>query len=59
MSNKEEDQHQKELMKEAIREWLDSRYAAVGKWTVKGILSFAVAGLMYFWAQVHGWTLPF
>jgi len=34
-----DDQHTKDLIKEAIKEWLDERYASFGKWTVFGISS--------------------
>lgn len=44
----------REAQKEAIKEWLDDMWAAVGKWTVKGILALAFAGFMYLLIVTHG-----
>ena len=48
--NKDE---QKEIIKEAITEWLDSKYAQAGKWTIHGIIASAIAFLGFFLAT-HG-----
>ena len=48
---------QKEAVKEAITEWLDVQFAAVGRFTVKGILAAALAGLAYAYLVTHGWKL--
>jgi hypothetical protein len=44
----------KAAMKEALSEWLDKQWAAVGKWTVGGLASTAIAGLAYFYSKTHG-----
>ncbi len=44
----------KAAMKEALNEWLDKQWAAVGKWTVGGLASTAIAGLAYFYSKTHG-----
>lgn len=44
----------KAAMKEALNEWLDKQWAAVGKWTVGGIISTALAGLAYAYSKTHG-----
>lgn len=46
---------QKEIIKEAISEWLDEKYAEFGKWTIHGLLATAIAALGYF-AAAHGWV---
>lgn len=46
---------QKAIVKEAITEWLDVKFAMVGKWTVSGILAVALAGLFYAYISTHGW----
>lgn len=43
----------KQALKEGIREWLDDAFAEFGKWTLKGILAAALAGLT--WLAVQGW----
>lgn len=46
-------EHQKEIIKEAITEWLDAKYAQAGKWTIHGIVASALAFLAFFLAM-HG-----
>lgn len=45
---------QKAIVKEAIHEWLDEKYATFGKWTLHGILAAAIGAGAYFLAG-HGW----
>lgn len=44
---------QKAIMKEALQEWLDRQFALVGRWTIAGLASMALAGLVYLAVQ-HG-----
>lgn len=44
---------QKAILKQALQEWLDAKYAEFGKWTIKGILAAALVALVYFLAM-HG-----
>lgn len=44
---------QKRIIKEAIREWLDEKYAAFGRWSFDGILAAALGALGYYLAT-HG-----
>lgn len=46
---------QKELVKEAISEWLDKQFATLGKWTLAGICSAGLAGLAYLMLLSQGW----
>lgn len=48
---------QKEAIKEAISEWLDARFADVGRWTVKGLIAAALAGLLYAYLITKGFKL--
>lgn len=52
MDDLERDEH-KEIVKEAIREWLDEKYATFGKWTLHGVLASALAWVAYF-LLTHG-----
>jgi hypothetical protein len=44
----------KEIFKDALTEWLDSKWADVGKWSVRGISAMAVAGIIYLFARAKG-----
>lgn len=44
---------QKEIVKEAIREWLDEKYTDFGKWTLHGLMAACLGALAYFLA-IHG-----
>ena len=49
------DEEQKKIIKEALKEWLDSQFAAFGKWTFMGLLSILFAAISYAWLWEHGW----
>ncbi|TAM16079.1 MAG: hypothetical protein EPN65_15230 [Pandoraea sp.] len=49
-------EEQRALIKEALQEWLDAKYAEVGKWTLRGICAAALAALVLFMAA-HGFKL--
>ena len=43
----------KELIKEALREWLDEKFTEFGKWTVRSLAAMAFGAFIYF-AITHG-----
>ena len=45
----------KEIVKEAITEWLDEKYQMLGKWTLNGLMAAAVALLGYLILWTNGW----
>lgn len=45
----------KELIKEAITEWLDKQFATFGKWAFASLLSVGLAALLYFVLINSGW----
>ena len=45
----------KEIVKEAINEWLDKQFATIGKWTLGGLVSAILAALLYFTLTNSGW----
>lgn len=45
----------KAAVKEAITEWLDAKFQAVGKFTVNGVLAAGLAALVYFILIYSGW----
>jgi hypothetical protein len=46
---------QREVMKEAIEEWLDKQFAKFGKWSLSTIALAALAWMFYGWLNVQGW----
>jgi hypothetical protein len=44
----------KAAIKEAVGEWLTEQWAAFGKWSAAGILSLAIAALVYAFFATHG-----
>lgn len=46
------DEDTKEALKEALREWLDEKYAEVGRWTLHGLAAAAIGGLV--WLAIQG-----
>lgn len=46
---------EKEVIKEALQEWLDKQFAAFGKWTAMGLLALAFAGCVYLGLIGQGW----
>lgn len=47
---------QKQVLKEAIREWMDEQFAIVGRWTFYGLLAAAFAGCVYLALKGQGWN---
>lgn len=47
-------QEQKDLFKEALKEWLDEKAAQFGKWTIKYLVRALFGAAIYFVAT-HGW----
>jgi len=51
-------EERKEIVKEAIKEWMDEQFARFGRWSLYTILAAAVAGVAYVTLFVHGWIKP-
>lgn len=47
-------EEQKAIIKEAIHEWLDEKYAQFGKWTLHGV-GAAIFAFTIYWLTAHGW----
>jgi hypothetical protein len=47
---------QKQVIKEALQEWLDKQFATLGRWTVGGLCSMALAVLVYLYLSQQGWS---
>lgn len=55
---RKEDEVMKRVMKEALKEWLDSKFAAFGKWSLSTLAALALAALVWFILRMNGWTPP-
>lgn len=49
------DQDTKDALKEALKEWLDEKFATFGKWSAAGIAAAALGALAYFMLSMNGW----
>jgi len=58
MSTGMSDNEQKELFKQAIKEWMDEKYAEVGKWFIKTIAVAGLTLLLYWYTVVKGFKIP-
>lgn len=45
----------KEAMKEALKEWLDTQFAAFGRWSAYTLSAAALVALVYFILTINGW----
>lgn len=45
----------KQVIKEAIKEWLDEQATILGKWSFRFMASSAIAALAYFILTNNGW----
>lgn len=45
----------KQAMREVLTEWLDKKYAELGRWTVRGLTAGALGGavILILWAKGH------
>lgn len=44
---------QKEALKEALKEWLDEKFAQLGKWSLRTIAAVVFAIIVYYFIQTH------
>jgi hypothetical protein len=50
-----DDDQQKRIIKEALKEWLDEKFAAFGKWSFFSLAAAGLAALVFFILWVNGW----
>lgn len=55
MDNNLKDPEIKQVLKDALKEWLDEKFAELGKWSFRTISVIALGALTYFILQVNGW----
>lgn len=49
---------EKEVIKLAIKEWMDERYADVGRWTVRSLIVAAVTMFLFKYIEWRGFKFP-
>jgi hypothetical protein len=47
-------EEQKQVFKEVLDEWLDKQFATFGRYTLAGLVSVGIAGLIYLWVHTKG-----
>lgn len=53
---REEDRDEmKTALREALREWLDEKYAQFGKWSLHGLLAAGLGAIVWFILSANGW----
>ena len=45
-----------QAVKDGLKEWLDERFALVGKWTTRGVVAMLLAVVVYLFLKQSGWT---
>lgn len=50
-----DDEQIKAALKEALKEWLDEKYAAFGKYSLATVAAAALSAVIYFILQAQGW----
>lgn len=48
----------KEIFKEALKEWLDEKFAEFGRWSLMGLGAAALAGMVALVLYSQGWRHP-
>lgn len=52
------DRDEKEVTKQAIKEWMDEQYAAFGRWTMKTLAIAALTSFIFWWVSIRGGKFP-
>lgn len=45
----------KRAVREVLREWLEEKYAAFGKWSLMGLGALFFVSIVYFIVLMNGW----
>lgn len=53
-----EREHDKEVVKEALKEWLDDKFLTFGKWSLGSLAAAVLVLIAYMILTSHGWKPP-
>ncbi len=53
--SKEREEVLKKVLREALKEWLDEKFAAFGRWSLLSLGALALAAMVYFILISQGW----
>lgn len=53
--NRRQREEDKQLIKDAVDEWLDKKFAAFGKWSARALAALLLAAFVYFILWSQGW----
>ena len=45
----------KDIIKEALKEWLDEKFVTFGKWSAGGLAAIAIVAIVYIWLLSNGY----
>lgn len=51
-------QDEKEILKEALQEWMDGKFASFGRWSFYTLATLAFGAVIYFILITNGWKAP-
>lgn len=55
MNKDEEQEMMKDAVKQALKEWLDSKFSEFGKWSATAVAAAGLVALVYFILMTNGW----
>lgn len=55
MPGMQDQEDEKRIVKEAIKEWLDEQVLTFGKWSLRVIFGVILGALTYFVLAMNGW----
>lgn len=52
-----EEEKKKQIIKEALKEWLDEKFLAFGRWSAISFAALALYAVIYFILKTNGWSM--
>lgn len=49
------EEEMKQVVKQAIKEWLDEKFAQFGKWSMASLAALGISALVLFILKMQGW----
>lgn len=58
MNDRRKNDEMKNVFKEALKEWLDSKFSQFGKWSLAGVGCMVLVVMTYLFLKFAGWSPP-